>query len=563
MCFLVFEDDASKARDCSSPDFGRACRDDSSGRRALLRGYTWRVSLIKSASTVSLLTLASRITGLVRELLMASTFGASAMTDAFNVAFRIPNLFRRLFAEGAFSQAFVPVLAASKAQHGDEATRLLIDHVATLLTWILVATCVAGVIAAPWLVWGMASGLQKDPAGYKAAVDLTRYMFPYIGFMSLVALSSGILNTWRRFAVSAATPVLLNMAMILAAWLLAPWFESRGIEPIYAMAVGVMVGGALQLGIQIPVLSRLGLLPRIGISGAALKSAWQDPGTRRIGTLMFPALLGVSVAQISLLINTQIASHLPTGSVSWLTYADRLMEFPTAMLGVALGVVLMPQLASAHATGDARRYSSLLDWGLRLVVLLSVPSAIGLLIFAKPLVAALYHYGAFTAVDVQQTRLALMGWGVGLVGIVAIKVLAPGYYANQDIKTPVRIAVLVLVLTQLMNVAFVPLFKHAGLSLSIGIGALVNATWLLVGLVRKGSYRPEAGWGRFLLQVFAGSALLVIYLLWVTQAFDWIELRAESFKRIGLMLGLLCGAVVVYLGAVWAAGLNPRQFLRR
>ena len=521
------------------------------------------MSLIKSASTVSLLTLASRITGLVRELLMASTFGASAMTDAFNVAFRIPNLFRRLFAEGAFSQAFVPVLAASKAQHGDEATKLLIDRVATLLTWILVLTCVAGVLAAPWLVWAMASGLQKDPIGYDAAVVLTRYMFPYIGFMSLVALSSGILNTWRRFAVSAATPVLLNVAMILAAWLLAPWFKSCGIEPIYSMAVGVVVGGLLQLGIQIPVLGRLGLLPRIGISIASLKSAWHDPGTRRIGTLMFPALLGVSVAQISLLINTQIASHLPTGSVSWLTYADRLMEFPTAMLGVALGVVLMPQLASARATDDASRYSSLLDWGLRLVVLLSVPSAIGLLIFAKPLVAALYHYGAFSAVDVQQTTLALMGWGVGLVGIVAIKVLAPGYYANHDIKTPVRIAVVVLVLTQLMNVAFVPLFKHAGLSLSIGLGALVNAAWLLAGLVRKGTYRPEAGWGRFALQVFAGSALLVIYLLWVTQAFDWIELRAESFKRIGLMAGLLCGAVVVYLGAVWAAGLNPRQFLRR
>jgi putative peptidoglycan lipid II flippase len=223
----------------------------------------------------------------------------------------------------------------------------------------------------------------------------------------------------------------------------------------------------------------------------------------------------------------------------------------------------MPQLASARATDDAKRYSFLLDWGLRLVVLLSVPSAIGLLIFAKPLVASLYHYGAFSAVDVHQTTLALMGWGVGLVGIVAIKVLAPGYYANQDIKTPVRIAVVVLVLTQLMNVAFVPLFKHAGLSLSIGIGALVNATWLLVGLVRKGTYRPEEGWGRFALQVFAGSALLVIYLLWVTQAFDWIELRANSFKRIGLMLGLLCGALVVYLGAVWTAGLNPRQFLRR
>jgi putative peptidoglycan lipid II flippase len=512
---------------------------------------------------VSLWTLVSRITGLVRELLVASTFGASAMTDAFNVAFRIPNLFRRLFAEGAFSQAFVPVLAASKAQNGEAATRLLIDKVATLLAWALVATCAVGVLVSPGLVWAMASGLQQDARGYNAAVFMTRFMFPYIGFMSMVALASGVLNTWKRFAVPAATPVLLNVAMIGSAWLLAPWFKTRGIEPIYAMGVGVMLGGVLQLGIQVPALKRMGLLPRIALRRAGIQAAWQDPGTQHIAKLMVPALLGVSVAQISLLINTQIASHLPAGSVSWLTYADRLMEFPTAMLGVALGVVLMPQLAAARGSGDAAKYSALLDWGLRIVVLLSVPCAIGLLIFAKPLVAVLYHYGAFTAVDVQQTTVALMGWGAGLVGIVAIKVLAPGYYASQDIKTPVRIAIVVLVITQLLNIALVPLFKHAGLSLSIGLGALINATWLLIGLLRRGSYRPEPGWGLFALQVLAGSALLVIYLLWATNAFAWIELRSESLKRIGLLAVLMVGAGVVYLGAVWAAGLNPRQFLRR
>ena len=505
----------------------------------------------------------SRITGLARELLVASTFGASAMTDAFNVAFRIPNLFRRLFAEGAFSQAFVPVLASSKAQHGEEATKRLIDKVATLLAWALVGTCVVGVLVSPWLVWAMASGLQKDPRGYSAAVFMTRFMFPYIGFMSMVALASGVLNTWKRFAVPAATPVLLNVAMISAAWLLAPWFKTQGIEPIYAMGVGVIVGGVLQLAIQIPVLRRLGLLPRVALRWTGIKAAWQDPGTQHVAKLMVPALLGVSVAQISLLINTQIASHLPTGSVSWLTYADRLMEFPTAMLGVALGVVLMPQLAAARASGDAGKYSALLDWGLRIVVLFSVPCSIGLMIFAKPLVAVLYHYGAFTAVDVQQTTLALMGWGAGLVGIVAIKVLAPGYYASQDIRTPVRIAVVVLVLTQLLNIALVPLFKHAGLSLSIGLGAMINATWLLIGLLRRGSYRPEPGWGVFVLQVLAGSALLVIYLLWAANAFAWIELRNESLKRIGLLAVLMVGAGLVYLGAVWAAGLNPRQFLRR
>jgi putative peptidoglycan lipid II flippase len=503
------------------------------------------------------------MTGLARELLVASTFGASAMTDAFNVAFRIPNLFRRLFAEGAFSQAFVPVLAGSKAQNGEAATKLLIDGVATVLAWALVLTCVVGVVLAPALVWAMASGMQKDPHGFEAAVFMTRFMFPYIGFMSMVALASGVLNTWKRFAVPAATPVLLNVAMIFAAWLLAPWFKTQGIEPIYAMGVGVMVGGALQLAIQVPVLYQMGLLPRLAWRWSGLKAAWADPGTQHIAKLMLPALLGVSVAQISLLINTQIASHLPTGSVSWLTYADRLMEFPTAMLGVALGVVLMPQLASARASGDTQKYSSLLDWGLRIVVLMSVPCAIGLLIFAKPLVSVLYHYGAFTEFDVQQTTLALMGWGAGLVGIVAIKVLAPGYYASQDIKTPVQIAIVVLIITQLLNIAFVPLFKHAGLSLSIGLGALINALWLLVGLLRRKSYRPEPGWGIFALQVTAGSALLVIYLLWAADAFPWIELRKESMKRIGLMAVLLAGAGVIYLGAVWAAGLKPRQFLRR
>jgi putative peptidoglycan lipid II flippase len=278
---------------------------------------------------------------------------------------------------------------------------------------------------------------------------------------------------------------------------------------------------------------------------------------------MLPALLGVSVAQISLLINTQIASHLPTGSVSWLTYADRLMEFPTAMLGVALGVVLMPQLAGARATADTEQYSGLLDWGLRIVVLLSVPCAIGLLTFAKPLVAVLYHYGAFSTTDVQQTALALMGWGAGLVGIVAIKVLAPGYYASQDIKTPVRIAIVVLIVTQLLNLALVPLFKHAGLSLSIGLGAMLNALWLLMGLLRRGSYRPKPGWGRFTLQVLAASALLVIYLLWAAGLVDWVALRSQHWLRIGWLALLLSGAALVYLGAAWAAGLNLRQFLRR
>lgn len=511
---------------------------------------------------MSLLTLASRITGLVRELLIASTFGASALTDAFNVAFRIPNLLRRLFAEGAFSQAFVPVLAASREKDGEAATKVLIDQVATVLAWALLVTSVLGVAAAPALVWIMASGLQADPHGFEVAVVLTRWMFPYIGFMSLVALAAGVLNTWRRFAVPAATPVLLNVAMITAAAWGAPWFGRWGLEPIYALAAGVMAGGVLQLGVQIPALARLGLLPRIRLSWGGLRQAWGHPGTRRITSLMVPALLGVSVAQISLLINTQIASHLGAGSVSWLTYADRLMEFPTAMLGVALGVVLLPQLSAARAANQAQRYSELLDWGLRWVVLLAVPCAVALLTFAQPLVAVLYHYGAFTTRDVAQTSQALMGYGVGLLGLIAIKVLAPGFYASQDIRTPVKIAVVVLVFTQLLNLVLVPYFAHAGLALAIGLGALLNAGWLLAGLVRRGVFRPQPGWGQFVLQVLAASALLVVYLLWLAGYVEWLA-PPSVWWRMGVLLLAVVGAAVLYFGALWLSGLNLRRFVKR
>lgn len=521
------------------------------------------MSLIKSASTVSLLTLASRVTGLARELLMASTFGASAMTDAFNVAFRIPNLLRRLFAEGAFSQAFVPVLAASRERDGEVATRLLIDRVATLLTLALLITCVVGVAAAPVLVWLMASGLQQSPRGFEAAVFMTRWMFPYIGFMSMVALSAGILNTWRRFAVPAATPVLLNLAMIAAAWWGAPALQAHGVEPIYAMAAGVMVGGVLQMAVQIPALLRLQLLPRLNWSPSALAAAWSDSGTRRMAALMLPALLGVSVAQLSLLINTQIASHLATGSVSWLSYADRLMEFPTALLGVALGVVLLPQLAAARAADDAQKYSAMLDWGLRWVLTLGLPCGVALLVFSQPLVATLYHYGAFTARDVAMTTHALMGYGLGLIGLVAIKVLAPGFYASQDVRTPVKIAVVVLALTQLLNLALVPVFAHAGLALAIGLGALINAGWLLAGLLRRGSYMPQPGWLRLTAQVAAASLGLGLFLAWTGQALDWVGLASEPIWRVALLAAAMAAGATIYFGLLRLMGLKLRTLIGR
>ncbi|MDD5031407.1 MAG: murein biosynthesis integral membrane protein MurJ, partial [Rhodoferax sp.] len=387
--------------------------------------------------------------------------------------------------------------------------------------------------------------------------------FPYIAFMSLVALGAGVLNTCQRFAVPAATPVLLNICMIGAAWLGAPWFKALGLEPIYALAGGVLLGGVLQLGVQWLALRRLDLQPRISWRWRALKAAWSDAGTQNILRLMGPALLGVSVAHLSMLINTQIASHLRPGSVSWITYADRLMEFPTALLGVAMGVVLMPQLASARAGGDTARYSGMLDWGLRLVVVTAVPCALALLVFPTPLVAVLYHYGAMTDFDVQQVTHALMGWGVGLVGLVAIKVLAPGYYASQDTKTPVRVAIGVLVLTQVLNIFLVPVFAHAALTLSIGIGAMVNAGWLLAGLMRRGSYRPEPGWDVFLLQVLAGCVVLALFLLWANGHFDWTALRAQSLKRIWLLALILIASAALYFVTVSVAGLKLRQLVRR
>lgn len=520
------------------------------------------MSLFKSASIVSLLTLASRVLGLVRELLIASTFGANVYTDAFNVAFRIPNLFRRLFAEGAFSQAFVPVLAATREEKGDSATKQMLDHVATVLFWVLLVFCILGVVGAPLLVWMMARGLQRYGQGYAAAVVMTRWIFPYIGFMSLAALASGVLNTWKRFSVPAVTPVFLNVTMIAAAWLGAPLFAKHGLPPIYALCVGVMTGGILQLGVQLWALKRLDMFPRIGWRKQAIQTALQNPQTRRIGSLMLPAILGVSVAQISLLINTQIASHLTAGSVSWLTYADRLMEFPTALLGVAMGTVLMPQLAAAQAKGDSRGYSAMLDWALRVVVLMAIPCAAALLTFAKPMVSVLYQSGAFGVKDVEQTAAALMGYGVGLLGLIAIKVLAPAYYARQDIKTPVKIAIGVLLATQLMNLVFVPRLAVGGLSLSIGLASLGNASMLLFLLLRKGVYRPQKGWGRFTLQVIAATLLLMAFLMWAEESLQWVELPGRMQRM--LQFTLVCvGAGVIYFGALLLSGYKLRALLKR
>jgi putative peptidoglycan lipid II flippase len=392
---------------------------------------------------------------------------------------------------------------------------------------------------------------------------MTRWMFPYIGCMSLVALAAGILNTWKRFAVPAATPVLLNLCMIVAAWAGAPWFERQGWDPILALAAGVMAGGVLQLAVQVPALARLGLLPRISVLPGRVAGAWRNPGVQRVLRQMAPALLGVSVAQVSLVINTQIASHVGVGAVSWLTFADRLMEFPTGLLGVALGVVLLPQLSAARAGGDAEAYSGLLDWGLRLVVLLALPCAVALLVFPQALVAVLFHYGAFQARDVQMTVLALQGYGIGLMGLIALKILAPGFYAREDVKTPMKVAIIALVLTQAMNLVFVPWFGHAGLALSIGVAALFNAGVLLWLLRRRGLYQPSAGWPGFALRVAAASTVLGVLLALAAREVDWIGLQAQAGLRAGAVAVVLGGVALVYFAQLHLSGLRLKQFLRR
>ncbi len=518
------------------------------------------MNLLRAAATVSGFTLASRVLGLVREMAIARVFGAGVEMDAFNVAFRLPNLLRRLFAEGAFSQAFVPILADVRAREGEDRTRVLVAHVASALFWVLLAVSILGVLAAPLLVLVIASGFAGGSPSFELATLLTRWMFPYILFISLVACAAGVLNTYSRFAVPAVTPVLLNVAMIAAALVAQRWFD----PPVLALAIGVLAGGVAQLAVQLPALARIGKLPRL----TGLRAAFADAGVRRILTLMGPAVFAVSVGQLSLIINTNIASHLGEGNVSWLSYADRLMEFPTALLGVALGTVLLPSLSRAFAEKRADDYSKLLDWGLRLTCLITLPAAIGLGLLAEGLIAVLFQGLRFEARDVAQTAWALTGYAVGLWGLSAVKILAPGFYAQQDIRTPVKIAIGVLAATQVANAILVPLaapygLGHAALALAISVGACGNALLLLIGLRQRGFYQPQPGWPTFLLKLALALAALSALLWFAGHGIDWIGLHRQWALRAVLLGGLIAAAVAVYFGVLWALGFRPRDFRLR
>lgn len=508
------------------------------------------MNLLKAVATVSGMTLISRVTGFLRDVIIARLFGAGFATDAFFVAFRIPNLLRRLFAEGAFSQAFVPVLSEYRARQGEADTRTFVNRIAGLLALALVAATALGVAAAPAIIYVSAPGFSAEPAKFDLTVAMLRVTFPYILFISLVSLSGGILNTWSRFAIPALTPTLLNLSFIFGALLLAPYFD----PPVMVLAWAVFAGGVLQLALQLPALARIGMLPRPAL-------VLSDPGVRRILVLMAPAALGVSVSQLSLLINTIFASFLENGSVSWLYYADRLMEFPTALLGVALGTVLLPSLSKYHSIAAADEYSKLLDWGLRLTFLLAAPAAVALAILSVPLVATLFHYGQFGERDVWMTRQALVAYSAGLIGLILVKVLAPGFYARQNIATPVRIAIVTLIATQLMNAALILPLKHAGLALAIGLGACLNAGLLYRGLRRQGIFQPQPGWARFALKVAAALAAMAAA-LWIAMGPEVWWLSASGGARGAAITGLVITGAAVYFGSLWALGLRPRDYIR-
>lgn len=509
------------------------------------------MNLLRALAAISGMTFISRILGFLRDVIIARIFGAGMATDAFFVAFKIPNLLRRLFAEGAFSQAFVPILAEYKNKRTMEETRQLIDHVATLLAFALCAVTLIGVVSAPWIIYASAPGFSSDPEKFDLTVELLRITFPYILFISLVSFAGGILNTYGKFYVPALTPALLNVSFIICALWLTPYMD----PPVLALAWAVFIGGVLQLIFQFPYLLRLKLIPRI-----RLKS--NDEGAWRIIKLMGPAVFGVSVGQISLLINTIFASLLITGSVSWLYYADRLMEFPAGLLGVALGTVLLPSLAKYYNDNSSHEYSRLLDWGLRLTMLLTLPAALALALLSIPLITTLFHYGAFTDQDVFMTRDALVAYSIGLIGLILVKVLAPGFYARQNIKAPVKIAVITLIATQLMNLVFIIPLQHAGLALAIGLGACLNASLLYHKLRSENIYRPQPGWRVFILRIFI-ALMIMGGTLWFAAGTDAYWLTGTATDRVYRLIGIIILGVCSYFTMLWMLGFRLRDFSRQ
>ena len=505
-------------------------------------------SLLRSTAVVSSMTFISRVLGFLRDMIIARSFGAGMATDAFFVAFRIPNFLRRLFAEGAFSLAFVPVFSEYKQRHPDELRELVTQVTGTLMVILFVVTAI-GVLAAPLLVWVFAPGFAQNAEQLELTAQLLRLTFPYLLFISLTACAGGMLNSFGQFAVPALTPTLLNLCLIGAALWLAPYCA----QPVTALAWGVLVAGIAQLALQLPFLYRLGLLcrPRWG---------WRYPGVQRILKLMIPTLFGSSVAQINLLFDTLLASLLISGSVSWLYYSDRLLEFPLGVFGVALATVILPKLSREHAATSPQAFSRTLDWALRWAVLIGLPAAVALAVLAGPMLTTLFQYGAFTAYDVRMAQQSLIAFAFGLQAFILIKVLAPGFYARQDTRTPVKIGIIALVANMVLNVLLIWPLAHAGLALATTLSAMLNAGLLYQHLLRAEIYRPEPGWGRFLLLIIAAS-LFMGGLLWLLAGpLDW-WLASGAWARVRWLMVLIASGLVSYALILLACGLRPRQLL--
>jgi putative peptidoglycan lipid II flippase len=512
--------------------------------------------MLQSTSVVGVMTLLSRVLGLVRDVVFARFFGASMVMDAFFVAFKIPNIFRRFFAEGAFSQAFVPVFAEYDQNQSPGEVKELIDRVAGTLGLALFVFTAIGVVAAPVLIAVFAPGFVTsegfDGERYTLASDMLRLTFPYLFFISMTALAGGILNTYHRFAVPAFAPVLLNIVLILFAAFLAPGFERPGI----VLAAGVFVAGLIQLLFMLPFLAHLKVLPR---------PKWDrgHAGVKKIMRLMLPAIFGSSVAQINILFDTLIASFLVTGSISWLYYSDRLMEFPLGVFGIALATVILPHLSRQHAAASTEEFSATLDWAMRLVVLIALPSAVGLFLLAGPMLTTIFFGGRFNAGDVDMATISLMAYSFGLLGFTLVKVLAPGYFARQDTRTPVRIGVIALIANMVLNVLIVvPWVRsgapgpHAGLAVATSLSAFLNAGMLWRGLYKNGVWRPRPGWRRFLVQVAVASTVMGMLLYaFVDPAGVWIA--ADLWTRCGWLAMSVGGGAVGYVAALFAVGLRP------
>jgi putative peptidoglycan lipid II flippase len=504
--------------------------------------------MFKSLAKVGSNTLLSRVLGFVRDLVFANVFGAGALTDAFFVAFKIPNFLRRLFAEGAFSVAFVPVLTEYKEQRSFAELKLFVDHIAGTLGVVLLGVTLLGVLGAPYLVMLFAPGFIGVEGKLDVAAEMLRLTFPYLLFISLTAFAGGVLNTFNRFGVPAFTPVLLNVCLIGSALWLAPLME----QPVVALAWGVFVAGVVQFLFQLPFLARLGLLPRF-------RPAPKDAGVRRVVKLMVPALFGVSVTQISLLIDTLIASFLQDGSISWLYYSDRLMEFPLGVLGVALATVILPSLSRKHANESVEGFSDTIDWALRWSLLLGLPAAVGLFVLSGPMIATLFQSGVFDATDVDMSQRSLMAYSLGLLPFILIKVFAPGFYARQDTRTPVRIAVIAMAANIVLNLVLVFPLAHAGLALATTLAAGLNALLLYRGLRRDGVYQPPEGWVMLMIKGVLACVVMGGVLFWMAGDLDvWLELsRWEKVWRLLAAVGL---GVMVYFGTLFMLGIRKRHF---